>query len=568
MKKLIHKRNLKLGTKINMLVLSIVLLLAVVIGFVVVKEVSDGIKNFAVQKAKGDLNLVYRYINDVYSGDWKIDNDKLLKGSTVLNENYELLDTIGEDTGDTVTVFLGDTRIATNVMQDGKRIVGTQASTEVIQTVINEGKNYYGEALVAGEPYQTAYMPLKDTAGQTIGMLYVGASQEVIQETISEFLRSFLFVLVLVILLASLAVYLFTRNLKKRLSTIASALQDAGQGDFTNEVTDLAGDELSELTNSYNLMKESLSTMVQQVKETSEEVLASSEELMASSEETTAATNQVAKSIQEVSYRVEVQANHTEDSILAIDDMTKGIQQVATSTSSVAEGVAETSKHAKIGYDYVEKVVQQMDLIHKGSMDIKSVMNGLESKSTEIGAIIDVITDIADQTNLLALNAAIESARAGEYGKGFAVVADEVRKLAEQSRDSANQVAEMIKHIQQGTKQAAELTNNENKIVKEGLDLAKETGNIFEQILEQIQYGSNQILEISAISEQLFTNAKQVNSSIEEVGQLAKTTSANTEDIAAASEEQLAAMEEVASSASSLANMADKLKDLVSKFKV
>ncbi len=179
-------------------------------------------------------------------------------------------------------------------MVDGKRAVNTQASEEVVQTVIKEGENYYGEAVVAGQLYQTAYMPIKDNVGEIIGMLYVGAPQEIIKQTISSFLKVFLIVLFIVIILSSILVYLFTRNLKNRLHTIASALEDAGKGDFTNEVKDYSGDELSALTNSYNLMKENLSTMIQQVKMTSDEVLASSEELMARSEETTAATNQVA----------------------------------------------------------------------------------------------------------------------------------------------------------------------------------------------------------------------------------------------------------------------------------
>ena len=78
-------------------------------------------------------------------------------------------------------------------------------------------------------------------------------------------------------------------------------------------------------------------------------------------------------------------------------------------------------------------------------MDITQLMN---TRSNEVGQIIEIITAISDQINLLALNAAIEAARAGEAGKGFSVVADEVRKLAEQSASSAHQISTLVREIQ------------------------------------------------------------------------------------------------------------------------
>lgn len=414
--------------------------------------------------------------------------------------------------------------------------------------------------------FQTAYMPLKNNSHEIIGMLYVGAPQEIIKETISSFLKVLIIVLLVVIIISSLITYLFTRKLKKRLHNLTSALQGAGQGDFTMEVIDHTGDELSELTQNYNKMKGNLSTLINNVIEASDHVLASSEELMASSEETTSTTNQVVMSIQEVSHTIEVQDKNTEESIRAVEEITMGVQRIADSNSSAVEVVLETSHQAKEGNAYIQKIVGQMDFIYQANHDVKTVMDGLESKSNEIGKVIDVITNIAHQTNLLALNAAIESAKAGEHGKGFAVVADEVRKLAEQSRESANQVAEVIKQIQTDTLKTAEMINHEHEIVKNGLDLAESTGKLFDQLLIQIEQVSAQ--EISALSEELSASAEEVNASLEEVGQLARTSSANAEEIVSASEEQLLAMEEVSTSATTLANKAEKLKGLISTFKL
>ncbi|WP_353050044.1 cache domain-containing protein [Bacillus sp. ISL-39] len=188
----ITKLKFKLGTKINLIVISIVLLLSVIIGGVVVSEVTKGIETFAIEKAKGDLSLSDRYIRNKFPGDWEIKNGELYRGETKFNENFELVDTIGEDTGDTVTIFQGDTRIATNVLVNGNRNIGTKVSPEVAEVVLKQGKNYYGAAEVAGNMYQTAYMPLKSKSGKTVGIFYVGAPQSIIDEILSNFMVKFL----------------------------------------------------------------------------------------------------------------------------------------------------------------------------------------------------------------------------------------------------------------------------------------------------------------------------------------------------------------------------------------
>jgi methyl-accepting chemotaxis protein len=81
------------------------------------------------------------------------------------------------------------------------------------------------------------------------------------------------------------------------------------------------------------------------------------------------------------------------------------------------------------------------------AVDVTEAIRRLGARSTEIGGIVETITAISGQTNLLALNAAIEAARAGEQGRGFAVVAEEVRKLAEESKQSAVAITDLVSTI-------------------------------------------------------------------------------------------------------------------------
>ncbi|MEB1808614.1 MAG: methyl-accepting chemotaxis protein [Bacillaceae bacterium] len=560
--------KLKLGTKINVLVFCVIFMLSVAVGVVVVQQVTQGIKEFAIEKARGDMYLGYRYIDALYPGEWSIQNDLLYKGTTVMNENFDIVDEIGNETGDTVTIFQGDTRIATNVKVDGERAIGTQVSAQVAQAVLNEGNNYYGEAEVAGHMYQTAYMPINDQSGNPIGIFYVGASQDIIDQTIISFLKIFFIVLLAIIVIASLISLWFTNGLKKRLADLSTSMEKAGQGDFTFEVIDNSGDELSDLTNSYKTMKDNLSEMIEQVIETSQQVAASSQQLTAGAEQTSKATEQITESIQSVADGADGQTVSVDESARAMEEVSAGINTIAENASSIAEAGSHASKRAKQGGQYVGQTVQQMNTIHASVNESSDVIKLLEKRSQQIGDITKVITDIANQTNLLALNAAIEAARAGEHGKGFAVVADEVRKLAEQSQQSSTQISSLITEIQNDMSLSNEAMNQVKEDVKAGLGITERTEESFKEILRSMADMGEQIDEMAATAEQMSASAEEVSATVTGISSISRETSMHTQQVAASTEEQLASMEEILASSNSLSEMAMNLQELVSKFKI
>lgn len=369
-------------------------------------------------------------------------------------------------------------------------------------------------------------------------------------------------------LLAGVAIALVvSRSISKPLKTVRQDVEQVADGNLALEdVTVKNRDEIGQLVQAFNKMKNNLREIIQGMSQSSEQLAASSEELSASAEETTAATNQVATSITDVTQTIELQGVKTEESAEVIGEIVNGIVQIAENASIVSESTMETMNQANIGSEYIEKVTSQMNTIYQANIETNNVMQSLEKRSNEIGQIIMLITDIADQTNLLALNAAIEAARAGEQGKGFAVVADEVRKLAEESRKSAGQISEIIMAIQQETVKAAEMMSNGNVEVINGKELVGETRKTFLEILKLIENSNAGVQELSAISEEMSASAQQVGVAVEEVEKLAKTTSQSSSEIAAATEEQLATMEQISTSAISLADLAERLREMVTKF--
>ncbi|SHJ99298.1 Methyl-accepting chemotaxis protein (MCP) signalling domain-containing protein [Anaerocolumna jejuensis DSM 15929] len=186
------------------------------------------------------------------------------------------------------------------------------------------------------------------------------------------------------------------------------------------------------------------------------------------------------------------------------------ITEVDTNLQEVVESFVEASSKAEEGNQVINKGINQMTAIRENFMSVIEAIQVLEVKSKGIMNIVEMITRIAKQTNLLALNAAIEAARAGEQGRGFTVVAGEVRKLAEQSSDAAKEIGELIYSIQAEINHTGEIINVVNNDVELGQSQITIAGEAFNSIFDNIEDVSNQVMNLSASMEKVFSVIKNV----------------------------------------------------------
>ncbi|MNZ98916.1 Methyl-accepting chemotaxis protein McpB [compost metagenome] len=250
-----------------------------------------------------------------------------------------------------------------------------------------------------------------------------------------------------------------------------------------------------------------------------------------------------------------------------MNEMTIGIQRIAESASTAAELSSQTNQLATEGEAVISQTLLQMQAVASHVTTTFSTLHELKEENDKISEMLALIGDVANQTNLLALNASIEAARAGEHGKGFAVVAHEIRKLAERSKESSEQIAELLHSIGAHTDDAVTAMESSMEAAQAGTSVTNQAGEAFRSIVTSIRDVSSQVQEVSAATEQMSAGSEQIAASLDSLEGITSTTAGNSQRVAASSEEQLASMQEVASSSEQLRNLAASLNEAVGHFK-
>lgn len=234
---------------------------------------------------------------------------------------------------------------------------------------------------------------------------------------------------------------------------------------------------------------------------------------------------EVRDTIGEMSNELELQSIETS---ISINELITSFKEVNELLNKSVNDSNETKDISQVGYTQITALRNHTIEINEKTVEMSQMVLRLEASSKQIEAVIQIVKNIADQTNLLALNSAIEAARAGEYGKGFAVVADEVRKLADQTKQSVEQIAELINVSGRETEQVVHVIEDVQHLVKDGLTESEKSMESFEQITnaidttidnfqkvdQQLTSLSEVIVSIDSSSEQLKGSAKVLDDTI------------------------------------------------------
>ncbi|MBC9784613.1 HAMP domain-containing protein [Heliobacterium chlorum] len=368
-----------------------------------------------------------------------------------------------------------------------------------------------------------------------------------------------------------LAFYVFValyKSLMISVTALANAGRRLGEGDLTTRVELEARDEMQLIGASFNQMAETLDHIIQHNMTIADKVARSAESLSSAVEETGVATQKISESTRLIADGAKTQLNDTLETSSIMEKISNVVQRITEKTGMVAESAQCAVEQGQEGKKVVTTSIQQMESIGSHVDRLAEDLHLLEEKSKAIGQIIELIRGIAAQTNLLALNAAIEAARAGEQGRGFAVVAEEVRKLAEQSAESTNRISGMITETMDEIHRSVGAMKSVMQEVNRGRDVSRQTGRIFNEIIERLQPVSEQIQQMRGYTHTIAAEMEQVDQVLDRTQRIANEFALSSQSTAAGTEEQLAAVGDISTSSFELSRMANELKDLTVKFKV
>ncbi len=362
--------------------------------------------------------------------------------------------------------------------------------------------------------------------------------------------------------------FLIAVSISRPLRDIINAANSLAVGNLSQNINAKGCREAVTVIKGLNNAVGGLKGLIYGIYESAADLAKSGQDLNSAAKQSGRSANEVAKAMEELakaSSEQTIQINQAVEKINILSDLVKRVSNDTDKISNVSEAVAGS---AQLGKKATDDVANEFHELFNFTKEVAEVVDELHSTSEEISEITSVIQGIAEQTTLLALNASIEAARAGEHGKGFSVVAMETGKLAEQSKQAAGLIADLINQMKSGTERAVNVMQRGIDKAEEGKNMATAATATFEDIFRNLHDNLGQIEAMTRSVRQMADNNEEVVSVVSAMAAISEETMANTEEVSATAEEQSALAEQVTALAERLNQVAEKMRESVSVFRV
>lgn len=421
------------------------------------------------------------------------------------------------------TYLNGNPEDTANLAQLRELVTAYYETVDPIEEAAKAGKYDVAQALLAGSDYQDAREAAFDMCATMVNwnldaMKTTADEGEVLYKASSTLIVVIIIICSIIVIICTISI---TRGITGGINEIKGIAEAVAKGDLTVQFRDKfvkRKDEMGQLANSMNTMKNNMRDIIVQIVASSEDMEKMSNDSNDKFTELNSYIQEISSATEELSAGMEETAASSEElnaTMSEIDNAVEVVSTKATEGAKMADGIAERAGILKTNFSESKHKTDTTFVTIQGSL-LKSLDDAKAVE--EINVLADAILNITNQTNLLALNAAIEAARAGDAGKGFAVVADEIRNLAENSKMTANQILEISSIV---VKSVDLLISDANKLLSfVEKDVTGDYGAMLEATddYNESATGVNDMTsDLSATSEELQASIQTVLTTINEV---------------------------------------------------
>ena len=566
------KRNRHVVGDILIVSIVAVIILAVVLVFMGVRDVSEAY----VSSYEEELNTAAKQMDSQFSyewdGDWEYNDGVITKGGQPVHDEYQQqLEELKGKTNLEYTLIYDKTRVMTTLTnEDGSSMEGTDVSDTVYDKVVNNGEDYLAENIdIAGEKYYAFYTPLENGDGTRVGMAFTGKKAKAVSDHITKVVTVMIAVAVVIVVIIIIIGVMMLRASTATINDIVAGLQRMAQGDLSFKFTEktlASTNELGIIAVNMRDLREKLKDVISTTLNLSGEVTKSGNELSDSADQATAASSQVTEAVDDISKGAVSQAESVQDSASNTGEMGDNIDGITVSVDDLSNASAEMMEASNRTVEALDLALQQNEEVMESMKLIDAQIRATNDAVKEIADASNVINDISGQTNLLALNASIEAARAGEAGKGFAVVATEIGSLADQSGDAAVSIRQIVDNLVSESAKSLEIIDKLNEGVSAQNQQLGSTKSDMDGMVENVHSVDDAARMIHEKILLLNESKDRLNAIISDLSAVSQENAASTEQTNASMEELNATFEVIGDAATDLKSLAVRLNDEINFF--